>query len=204
MKARDGCQLPFHYVLQATTASNVYGIPVQPSTNFGTRILAEADAWTLFRMKSLKFRLHPVGTNTFAACYVPGVQDTAPATLGQVVECESSVYCTPQMTVPTNWVSAQKSDLAGAFPWYHSVPGTPDSTEEAPGQIVVACSAAAAAFVLEVRGVIEFKGAVATGNTPAAMAAIRARREARLTAQAQRVRHDLLKAMTAASELGTK
>jgi len=195
-KVHDGMCMPFHYVLNASTAANVYGFAMQPSTNFGTRILAEADAWTLFRMKSLKFRLLPAGTNNFAACYVPGVQDTPPATLAQVVELESAVYLSAPQTSPTNWSSVGKADLQGAIPWYHSIPGGPTSVEEAPGTFVVACSAAVAAFFLEIRGVIEFKGAAAIGNTPMALAAIRTLREEQRRLRDDRIRNDLVKALS--------
>ncbi len=113
---------------------------------------------------SLRFRSHPQGLNR-AIGYVGGVQDTPPATTANVAELLPSVPQTSNATCPTEWVSPSKGDLAGPLPWYKTIPGSADATEEAPGYIVVAGSGTDA-YNLEIRGVFEFKTAVATANTP--------------------------------------
>jgi hypothetical protein len=59
--------------------------------------------------------------------------------------------------------------LAGPFPWYKSVAGATDITEEAPGAFYV-LGTASETFVLEYNGVFEFSGSVSTSNTPAVLA----------------------------------
>jgi hypothetical protein len=68
-------------------------------------------------------------------------------------------------SIPSEWVNVSKSDLAGPFPWYKTVVGTADPTEESPGLVTIA-GTSTDAFVAEFRGVFEFKTSVATANTP--------------------------------------
>jgi hypothetical protein len=68
-------------------------------------------------------------------------------------------------TVPSSWVDIPKEDLAGPFPWYKTVPGGADPTEEQPGSIQIA-GTGTDVFLIEMEGLFEFKTAVGTGNTP--------------------------------------
>jgi hypothetical protein len=86
------------------------------------------------------------------------------------MELLPSCHLSGSNTVPTEWVRVPKSDLAGPLPWYKSIAGSADATEEAPGAISVFSTGTTDAFSLEVRGVFEFKTAVAPANTPAAVA----------------------------------
>ncbi len=192
-RAKDSQTLPFHYLLQGTAAANVYQFNVQPSSNFGTRVVVEADVWAHFRVKNLKFRLHPsAGSGSAAAGFVGGVQDTLPGTLAQVSELIPSVFTSTDSTVPTEWMTPSAAELAGPFPWYKSVPGGADVTEESIGSMAVWTSGATDVFYLEMRGVFEFKTSVATGNTPAQLARVLAEREARQEALRDRQRGALL------------
>jgi hypothetical protein len=65
-------------------------------------------------------------------------------------------------------VNVSKSDLAGPFPWYKTVVGTADATEESPGLVTIA-GTGTDPFVAEFRGVFHFKTSVATANTPMAL-----------------------------------
>jgi hypothetical protein len=62
-------------------------------------------------------------------------------------------------------VNIPRADLAGPLPWYKSLPGTADATEESPGALVFA-GGVTAIIAVEIRGVIEFKTSLNTGNTP--------------------------------------
>jgi len=188
----DTTVMPFHTLISAAEvagASSVLGNPAGLG-NSG-RLLTEADGWAHFRLKKLAFRLHPqigMAAQFTVAGWVGGIQDTAPATAGAVTDLIPSCVEGQDATVPTEWVRVPKSDLAGPLPWYKSVQGTADATEEAPGQIVIAGSGTDV-FILEIRGVIEFKVAVATANTPAEIALrtrLRAERVAQQKESAQR------------------
>jgi hypothetical protein len=70
------------------------------------------------------------------------------------------------------------------LPWYKTIQGSADATEEAPGQLCYA-GTSTETIVVEIVGVFEFKGAVATANTPAALKLreeLRALRQSRVDA----------------------
>ena len=183
----DGMLLPFRFTLSGTLSSGLSGFVLQPSANFGTRALAEADAWAHFRVRRFAFRLHRGATAASAGCaagYVGGIQDTPPATFAAVSELLPSTVFSSVTTTPSSWVQVPPKDLAGPFPWYKSIPGAADPTEEAPGQIIIASTASGSdTFLLEMKGVFEFKTAVSTANTPEELRLLQARREIRKARQ---------------------
>jgi len=162
--------MPFHFVYNNALAAGLSVVTCNPA-GLSPRSLIEADAWTHFRLRKLKFRLLPptaAPAQVQAAGFVGGIQDTPPASLSNVVELLPAAVLGSRQTVPTAWISPSKSELAGALPWYKTIQGSADPTEEAPAQLVVA-GTTTEGYVLEVSGVFEFKGAVATANTPAAI-----------------------------------
>jgi len=170
-RVRDSCLFPFHYVVQAAFVAGSNNITANPA-GLSPRALTEADTWTHFRLVSLKYRLLPptvAPAAVQAVSFVGGIQDTSPGSLANVFELLPTAVLGSRQTSPTQWVRVSKSELSGALPWYKTIQGTADSTEEAPGQICVA-GTTIEAFALEIAGVFEFKGAVATANTPAAVA----------------------------------
>lgn len=169
----DSERMPFHVIIeQALNGGGVFNFACYPA-NFGTRCPLEADNWAHFRLKALSFRLHvPAlvagGISSYqAAGFVGGVQDTLPSTTQQVMELLPSVFRgpVPYDTVRTDWCHVPPKTLAGPLPWYKTIVGTADSTEEAPGVLCVA-GVATDVIRLEVRGVFEFKTAVAPANSP--------------------------------------
>jgi hypothetical protein len=166
----DGQLFPFHFIINNALVAGTAAILANPN-GLSPRGLVEADTWTHYRIRSLKFRLHPVSNTStaYSACgWVPGVQDTTPSTRAQVAELMYCAVIGGIATVPTNWVNVSKSDLAGPLPWYKTIQGTADATEEAPGFLVVV-GTAVETYVVEYFGVFEFKGSVATANTPMAV-----------------------------------
>jgi hypothetical protein len=182
-RTNDHCAVPFHSYVTGALVSGNSSFLLRPITSLSPRLANEADNWAHFKVRALSFRLHPhaqTGSTGMAAGVVGGVQDTPPATVASVLELLPSTVLAPSETVPTNWVNVTRGDLAGPFPWYKTVAGTADVTEEAPGYVVVAGNSTDT-FSLEFRGVFEFKTAVGTGNTPQAFgmrAALRLQREA--------------------------
>ncbi len=160
-----------------------------------TRFLAIADAYVYFRYKSLRFRLHPANSAGLQVGGFVPVVDTSPSTTGQVAELISSMPIDPSQTTPTEWVSVRKEELAGPFPWYKVISGTPDTTEEYPGQFILIGSGTDG-FTVEFRAVVELKEGVATANTPDEIALVRLRREQRSRAALVRERAGLLAALT--------
>lgn len=198
---KDSCIIPFHTYSHANLVASTNQILVQPSASLSPRCFAEADAWAHFRVKMLKFRLHPfTRTGDLLVGYVGGVQDTSPASLTQVGELLPSAILGMTATVPTEWVNVTGSELAGPFPWYKSVPGTADPTEESPG-VIVLYGGGTDGFTLEIKGVIEFKTAVATGNTPLERERILKCREERVLGIRAAERDRILKVLAPAAAI---
>ncbi len=198
--ARDGCIVPFHTVNQASLVGGFYSITASP-TGMSSRLPSEADTWAHFRLLSLEFRLHAKGINAAtgaqAAGYVGGLQDTPPSTIATLCELLPSCYlAAPTQSVPTEWVKVSQADCRGTFPWYKSIPGAADATEEAPGALVVV-GTGTDSFCIEFRGVVEFKTAVNPGNTPAAVALRSRVREERVQAALLEEKKRLLAIMAA-------
>ncbi len=187
--------MPFHTIVRSTFTSGSIGpVALSPNSTISPRAATEADAWAHFRVRSFKFRLHPTGSvaNDQVAGYIGGVQDTAPTTIATAGELLSSCLLAGDATVPTEWCSPSKSELAGPLPWYKSVAGAADPTEESPG-IFTVVGTGTDVVLFELRGVFEFKTSVATANTPLARAAHEQLRRERLALAVAKERAVLLK-----------
>lgn len=186
----DSTRIPFHQIVTNAFVAGLFGFSAHP-TGVGGRILTEADAWAHFRWRRFSFRLLRVGTVTSAqaAGWVGGVQDTSPSTIAQVAELLPSTLLQGTSTVPSSWVHVRKVDLSGPFTWYKTLPGTADATEEAPA-IISVVGTGTETFFLEIRGEIEFKTGVSTGNTPEELA---------LRERLRQIRSERERAMAAAS-----
>jgi len=183
---RDSALIPFRFLLRSTLSSNIFGLSLTPNNNLSPRLTTEADAWALYRIRKLKVRLHPGVSGSSGdqvVGYIGGNQDTAPSSIANVSELLNAVVLSDETTVPSEWCKPGQRELAGMFPWYKTVAGTADTNEEAPGAIYIAGSGAMDNFILEIRGVYEFKTAVATANTPLAIECHRKLREERRAAQ---------------------
>jgi hypothetical protein len=154
-------------------------------------------------MLSLKFRVHPSGgTSNQLLGYVGGVQDTTPATIGAVGELLPAVVLGKSATTPTEWQSVSKSDLAGPLPWYKSVAGSADPTEEAPG-VLCLIGTGTEVLLIELKGVMAFKTAVNTANTPLYAEVLRKMREERVRSEQSIERDRLLKVLAPAAVTST-
>lgn len=198
----DGMVMPFHILASGTVTTNVAAFSVSPSSlsSFQTRLTTEADSWTKFRFQNMKFRLHPNGTS-YAVAYVPGVQDAntfaSAAAAMEVVPC---AYMASTTTDPSEWIHVPSEDLRGVFPWYKSIAGGADSTEEAPGQLSIYSGNASGAYLIEIRGRIEFAGSVPPANTPEELALLRALRLKREKEVRERERAGLLSVLSGGSQ----
>lgn len=199
MARKDTAQISFHNAFIGALAVGAFNAPVTPNSSVisATRLLSEADGYAHFRVRKLAFRLHPSSSAvaSIAVGFVGGVQDTIPQNFTQVGELLSSTVLGGKAVVPTGWVIPSRAELAGPLPWYKTVPGTTGATEEQPGFLVLG-GTSADPFTLEVRGVIEFKTGVATGNTPEEVAALAALRRARVETAQRRAREGLLSVLS--------
>jgi hypothetical protein len=80
----------------------------------------------------------------------------------------ATFHAGPPQTVHSEWIKVPKVDLAGPLPWYKTVLGTADPTEESPGSLIVV-GVGTDLVSIEVYGVFEFKTSLATANTPAVL-----------------------------------
>lgn len=198
MQRKDSQILPFHALITGVLVSGNLSLALNPqvlAAQGATRVLAVADNWGHFRVKQFAFRIHHGAiTGDVAAGFLGGVQDTGPSSKAQVMELLPSTYQGATYTKPSEWVKVSPRDLAGPFPWYKTVPGTADATEEAPGVLYIS-GTAAETQVLEVRGVFEFKTSVAPANTPLAVKLITQLRKERERTEHEMVRKNLLRAL---------
>lgn len=204
----DSIAFPFHTVVQGALTAGVLTLNATP-TALSSRALLEADAWAHFRIQRLAFRLLPASTTASNSSqvigFVGGMQDTPPSTFAAVGELLPCVALGADQTVPSEWVNVPKSDLAGPFPWYKALPGTADTTEESPGQIVIASSSSSTDVVCyEIRGIFVFKTSVATANTPLALEARRRIREERLAIAKKNERDVLLRIIATPATLAPR
>lgn len=192
---KDSQILEFRAQLASTFTAGAFSFSLNPTSvgSFGTRVLAVADSWAQYRVLRLRFRLRVLasGVGTQAMGFVGGVQDTPPATIQSVTELIPSCLQDAGQTVPSDWVRVPPRDLAGPLPWYKSVVGNADATEESPGIMCLAGSATDA-FRFELEAVYEFKAAVGTGNTPEATALVKQLRSEKIRFETERERKMLL------------
>ena len=194
----DSMVLPFH-VSQTITQGAGGGFTVNANpTGIGGPVLIEADTWAFFRLRRLRFRMLRTSaavTTSQAGGYVGSVQDTPPATFSSVMNLLPSTILSNISTVPSSWVNVSRGDLSGAFPWYKTIPGTADPTEESPGMLVFA-GASGDVFQLEIEGVLQFKTMVSAGNTPSELQARQLLRDARIDRERSIARNAILRVLS--------
>jgi len=186
--------LPFHFIWVGSLASGAAAITLNGTglATLSTRFLAVADTFQLFRYKSFKFRLHCANVSANqAAGFVPGLPDSSPGTLVQVMELTSSLYQDQTQTVPTEWCVVPVADLHSQFPWYRCIDGTAPANEESPGLFRI-IGTGTDNYAVEFRVVVEFKEALAVGNTPAQLTALRSRHAEAVRAAAAKERDRLV------------
>lgn len=167
--------MDFHYSATSTLVAGAQAILMNP-TNLAVRSSTEADGFTYFRIKKLKFRFIPNGlpTGNSAIGVVSGVPNTLPSTYAQVSELLDSTVHASASTYPletnwTRWVSVRKEVLKGPIEWYNTFAGSFAQEFDVPCTM---CLAGTGTDVLlyEIFFTLEFKDPVATANTPAAVA----------------------------------
>ncbi len=191
----DTATIEFSAYAQVTLVSGANNLALNPA-NY-TRLSSIGDAYEFYRLKRLKFRIHPgssLGSDQVVA-FLAGVIDTPPSTVAQASEVVNSTILALSATVPSSWVDVPEMDLRGSFPWYKTVQGTSDTAEEVVGYLF--CTGGTTNIVkLEIRGQFEFKEAVAPANTPLAIELRKKIREERARLASEKERENLLKVIS--------
>lgn len=195
-------RVPFHGLWDPSSAVTQELLNLNPSNMSGagfTRLASVADNFASYRIRSLRFRLHPLiatATSDAAVCFTGAVQDTSPTTIAQCMEVIPSLYMGLNCTTSSGWKDVPKADLTGPLPWYKSLLGTADATEESPGLFVMVKQALAQCGpAVEIEGVYEFRAAIAPANTPMLLKLQAEVSAARRSAALQREREALLRVL---------
>jgi hypothetical protein len=193
--------VPFHYMNTSAAVGNQIITAVSCNTAFSSRVTLEGDIYQFWRCRELEYRLHPssdggTGRNATALAFYPGIVDTAPATLPDISENVHVTYSSQFSTVPSQWVRIPHKSLRGEFPWYKTIAGSQDISEEVLGFLCAWSSNATGLVTFEWRGIIEFKDPVDDSNTPLLREARRKARELRRKAIDMVARRKLLGVIT--------
>ncbi len=163
-------KVPFRYFWSTVLVAGVNALPTSPTqSGYSSRLAGVADNFNLYRINRFRFRMHPVantGVSRVTAAYSPGVSTTSPSTLALIGEFLYTATMGPAggQTVPSNWVNVPRQLLQGQLPWYRTIQGSQDASEEDAGYIYVA-GTSTDAFVIEIEGEYEFKDAIDPGLT---------------------------------------
>ncbi len=164
-------RVPFRFIYVGTLVAGVVNSGLRPDV-LSTSLSSISDAYELYRLNKLKFRILPVTSSTGpqAVGVVTSFPNTIPASLAQISELIDGVQWggAATETQPTRWISVRKQVLAGPQSWYHTRAGTYDVTE------TICCTLCAAGtgtqvVNVELLGEFEFKDIAATANTPKAL-----------------------------------
>ncbi len=192
----DSVSEHFHGLVSVALVAGANNLAMNPAVT--TRLASIADAYQLYRLRRLRFRLQPQDSAPAAAqsaSWQTGIVDTPPSTVATNMECINSAYLSVRAIQPTGWVDVPPADLQGPFPWYKTVQGTPDTSEEIVGYVFLTGSGTNSVAV-EFDGVMEFKEAIAPANTPAAVEARRKLRQEQLSMALRRERAAVLSLLT--------
>ncbi len=182
-RSNDSIVEHFHGLATVALVAGANNLAFNPAVT--TRLASIGDAYQLYRLVRLRFRLQlpdSAPTAAQAAAWATGIVDTPPTTAAQAMEIVNSCYLSIRSTVPSQWVEVPPTDLRGPFPWYKTVQGTPDTSEEIVGYVFLTGSGTNS-VLLEFEGDMQFKEGIAPANTPAAVELRRRLREE----QAQRL-----------------
>ncbi len=186
--------MTFHFVQTVSLTAGAASIALDPN-GVSSRCLAEADAWEWYRVLDLKFRTFASTTPAYVG-FVEGKPDTFPNTGTTIMELLDSVaHNAGSETCWSRWVKVPKRALAGPLPWYKTIQGLATDEEELVGFLAMAGTGTNVVLV-EYYITMEFKGPIATANTPAMLALRAKEREERRVLRALRAREQLLSPTT--------
>lgn len=153
-----------HYVEAALSAS---AATIQVSPAMCAQSAQYADAFQMYKVTKLRFRLYRVGTTgtTQAAVYLPGVTDNPPSTISTVGTIPHAAILPLTATVPTRWSVVNSKDLQSYMSWYKTIVGSPSADAEIQGNIFIRGNGTDQ-YAIEIDAIFVFRDSVPTGVTP--------------------------------------
>lgn len=201
MKKTKTVVMQFSFLAVVTNAGGVTNFSCTPG-NLSPRAGAEADGFTYYRLRSLRFRY--INNTTTAAASAMGViggqPNTLPANTGQVGELLDSTCRPPSpsaiviLTAWSEWVNVRKEILAGPLPWYNTFNGSFAAEFDAPCTMCIA-GGTTDSYLYQLKFTLEFKDAANTANTPVALELRDRQREERRRRLADAERKTLLRVL---------
>lgn len=127
-----------------------------------------ADAFQLYQVTKLRFRLYrtTTTTSTQAAVYMPGVTDNPPSTASTAASIPQAAILPLTATVPTRWSVISGRNIRSYMSWYKTIVGSPDAAEEIQGNIYIR-GGTTENYGIEIDALFVFRDSVPTGVTPA-------------------------------------
>jgi hypothetical protein len=155
------------------TASNIVTVPLNSVglANPSTRFAAMLDLYGLYRLTKFNFRILKGTNEVQSAAVIANFQDATPSSPAKIFEAIHSQAYMIGETARLPFVKVPKAVLAGALPWYKSIPGSIDSWEEIPASLVGYTDAVAGTILLELEWEAEFKDQLPPAATPAVRSA---------------------------------
>lgn len=177
----EGITESFTFDSNVVLVAGSAAIPVIPSNGaLSPRATTVSDAWALYCVRRLKFRLRKATlTGPMAAGFILGVTDTVPSTFGQVSEIIKHTTIVSSDTEPSAWCMLSGKALRGYQPWYKTVAGSPDTSVEVQGVIYLA-GTGTDLITIQIEVEISFSQPLATVDTPLARGAYKVIRDERL------------------------
>lgn len=199
----DSSESVFHFQWLGALVSGTAALTLNSTglATLSTRFLAQADSWVFFRYKKFRFRMHCANTSANQAVGFIPLTDAGPSTIAQLMELSCSAYMDQTQTVPSEWHNVNSNDLRGPFPWYRTIDGTFDSSEEYPARMVIV-GTGTDAYSIEFYATVEFKEGAAPANIPFDLALLKQKRQDRIDREIAKQRVKLL-ALLATSAPGS-
>jgi len=158
--------VPFHRIGSLALVAGAQGQTLT-ADSFGNRLTSVADAYGMYRIEKLAYRLTPNSTITVmqSMCFYPGVIDTLPTTVTTNSESPHATFMAIRQVVNSDWVRLSRKAVETYFPWLKSKAGSLDASEEQVGSFAFT-GTGTETVTYEMRGVLAFRLPVDTGSTP--------------------------------------
>ena len=158
----------FRTVATIATALNIATVPLNAAGlgTGATRFAAMLDLYGLYRLLKFRFRIVKSTAELQALAVVSEYQDSTASTVALMNEAICSQVYAAAETVRLPFVEVPRQIIAGALPWYKSIPGSIDSWEEIPASLLAFTTAATGSVLIELEWVAEFKDQIPPANTP--------------------------------------
>jgi hypothetical protein len=88
------------------------------NTTLFPRLNTLCQAYAQYRVMKLKYRILPNGSGSTVLTYYPTTVSSAPTTSAAIMESPNAIGKSITQTVPTQWHSVPRVQLAGPYRWY--------------------------------------------------------------------------------------